>query len=183
MAPNPSRWTGSSPPIAKVPDVCARRVTATTLRPQPRVPLEEQFGEIRALQDEGKIRFVGVSEVTVDELARAGELVDIASVQNRYNVAERGADDVLARCEADGIGFLPWAPIGMGRVLGASGALAAVAARHGATEAQVAFAWLLRRSPVILPIPGTGSLAHLRENVGAASVELSDDDLAMLHGP
>ena len=149
-------------------------------RIDPGVPLEEQFGTIRALQDEGKIRFVGVSEVTVEELARARELVDIVSVQSRYNVAERGADDVLARCEADGIGFLPWAPIGMGRVLGASGALAAVAARHGTTQAQVAFAWLLHHSPVMLPIPGTGSLNHLRENVGAASIELSEADVASL---
>jgi pyridoxine 4-dehydrogenase len=149
-------------------------------RIDPDVPLEEQFGTIRALQDEGKIRFVGVSEVTVEELRAARELVHIVTVQNRYNVAARGADDVLAQCEANGIGFLPWAPIGMGRLLGGSSALARVARGHGATEAQIAFAWLLHRSPIMLPIPGTGSLAHLRENVTAASIELSEGDLAAL---
>jgi pyridoxine 4-dehydrogenase len=149
-------------------------------RIDPDVPLEEQFGAIRVLQDEGKIRFVGVSEVTAEELRRARELVNVETVQNRFNLAEHGADDVLAQCEADGIGFLPWAPIGMGALLGSSGALRRVASEHGATEAQVAFAWLLQRSPVILPIPGTGALAHLRENVGAARIELSEDDLDAL---
>ena len=122
-------------------------------RIDPDVPFEEQFGVIRELQDEGKIRFAGVSEVTVDELRRARELVDIATVQNRFNQEETVADPVLAECEAHGIAFLPWAPMGM-----------------GALPAQSALAWLLHRSPVMLPIPGTGSRAHLRENVRAASL-------------
>lgn len=149
-------------------------------RIDPQIPLEEQFGVIAELRDEGKIRHVGVSEVTVDELRRARGLVDIATVQNRFNLAERGADDVLAVCESDGLGFLPWAPIAMGALLGSPGALAGVAARHGRSQAQVALAWLLHRSPVMLPIPGTGSPGHLRENVGAAGIELTGEDLAAL---
>lgn len=151
-------------------------------RIDPEVPLEEQFGAIRELRDEGKIRFVGVSEVSVEELHRARQLIEIATVQNRFNLAERAAEDVLRACEADGLGFLPWAPIGMGDVLDSMDALASAAARHGATRAQMALAWLLHRSSVVLPIPGTGSPEHLRENVGAALIELSEDDLAALEG-
>jgi pyridoxine 4-dehydrogenase len=146
-------------------------------RIDPEIPFEEQFGAIRELRDEGKIRFVGVSEVSVDELRRARRLVDIATVQNRFNLAEPAADDVLAECESEGLGFLPWAPIGMGAVLGTSAALADSAARHGATQAQIALAWLLHRSPAVLPIPGTSSPEHLRENVESALIELSDDEL------
>ena len=122
-------------------------------RIDPDIPFEEQFGAIGELRDEGKIRFVGVSEVSLAELRRAGELIEIATVQNRYNLGERSADDVLGACEAEGIGFIPWAPIAMGELVGSPGALAAVAARHRATPAQVALAWLLDRSPVVLPIP------------------------------
>jgi pyridoxine 4-dehydrogenase len=149
-------------------------------RIDPEVPLEDQLGAIRELREEGKIRFVGVSEVTAGELHRARELIDIATVQNRFNIADQTAGDVLNACEADGIGFLPWAPMAMGDLARSSGALAGVAARHGATPAQVALAWLLQRSPVMLPIPGTGSSTHLSENVDAALIELSDDDLLAL---
>jgi len=149
-------------------------------RIDPEIPLEEQFGAIRELRDEGKVRFVGVSEVSVDELRRARQLVDIATVQNRFNLAERSADDVLAECEAGGLGFLPWAPIAMGDLPGSSSALADAAAGHKATQAQIALAWLLHRSPVVLPIPGTGSPEHLRENLGAARIELSVNDLEAL---
>jgi len=152
-------------------------------RIDPNVPLEEQFGAIRELRDEGKIRFVGVSEVTVDELGRARELIDIATVQNRFNVGDQTAADVLRACEADGIGFMPWAPIAMGDLARSSGALAEAAAIHGATPAQIALAWLLHQSPVVLPIPGTGSLRHLRENVDAASIELTADELLALGSP
>ena len=146
----------------------------------PEIPLEEQLGTIRELRDEGKIRLVGISNVSVRELRRASELVDIATVQNRFNLAERAAEDVLRECEAARIGFMPYAPIGMGDLAGAGGALASVAARRGATPAQIALAWLLHRSPVMLPIPGTGSQAHLYENVNAAQAELSEDDLQVL---
>jgi len=149
-------------------------------RIDPEIPLEEQLGTVRELRDEGKIRFVGVSEVSVDELRRARQLIDVAAVQNRFNLAEHGADDVLAECEADGLGFLPWAPIAMGDLLGSSSALAGVADRHRATQAQTALAWMLHRSPVMLPIPGTGRIEHLRENVGAARIELGEGDLAAL---
>ena len=149
-------------------------------RIDPEIPLEEQFGAIRELRDEGKVRFVGVSEVSVDELRQARQLVDIATVQNRFNLAERSADDVLAECEAGGLGFLPWAPIAMGDLPGSSSALADAAAGYGATQAQIALAWLLHRSPVVLPIPGTGSPEHLRENLGAARIELSVNDLEAL---
>jgi pyridoxine 4-dehydrogenase len=149
-------------------------------RIDPEVPLEEQFGVIRELRDEGKIRFAGVSEVSLDELRRVRQLIEIATVQNRFNVGEQAAEDVLRVCEADGIGFMPWAPMAMGALFGSSGALAGVARRHRATEAQIALAWLLDRSPVVLPIPGTGSLAHLRENLDAALIELSENDLLAL---
>jgi aryl-alcohol dehydrogenase-like predicted oxidoreductase len=133
-------------------------------RIDPAVPLEEQVGAIQELRDEGKIRFAGVSEVSVEELGRVRALIEIATVQNRFNIADQSATDVLEACEADGLGFLPWAPMGMGDLLGANGSTD----RSAATPAQTALAWLLRRSPVILPIPGTGSVEHLRENVGAA---------------
>ena len=149
-------------------------------RIDPDVPLEEQFGTIRELRDEGKIRFVGVSEVSLDELRRARALVDVAAVQNHFNLADRAADDVLDQCEADGIAFLPWAPISRAQPMDGSSALAVVAARHGATQVQIALAWLLARSPAMLPIPGTGSLHHLRENAGAARIELSAEELAAL---
>ena len=152
-------------------------------RIDPGIPLEEQFGAISDLRDEGKIRFVGVSEVSLAELGRARRLVDIATVQNRFNLGEQAADDVLRACEDERIGFMPWAPIAMGGLTGSSPALDGVAARHGATGAQIALAWLLGRSPVVLPIPGTGSLEHLRENCNAAMIGLSDSDLLSLEGP
>ena len=152
-------------------------------RIDPEIPFEEQFGAIRELRDEGKIRFVGVSEVTLDELRRARRLVAVATVQNRFNLAEQSAGDVLAECEAEGLAFLPWAPMAMGALTGSSGALDDAAARHGATQAQIALAWLLHRSPAVLPIPGTGSLEHLRENAGAALIELSEDELETLGPP
>jgi pyridoxine 4-dehydrogenase len=144
--------------------------------PDPKIPLEEQLGAIRELRDEGKIRLVGLSNVSLRELRRAQRLLEIATVQNRFNLTEQGGDDVLRVCEAVGIGFIPFAPIAMGGLVGASGPLAAVAARHAATEAQIALAWLLDGSPVVLPIPGTGSIDHLRENVSAARVGLSESD-------
>jgi aryl-alcohol dehydrogenase-like predicted oxidoreductase len=152
-------------------------------RVDPAVPVEEQFGAIRELRDEGKIRFVGVSEVTAAELARARALVEIATVQNRYNIAQRGADDVLAVCEADGVGFMPWAPIRAGGQTVSSDALAAVAERHHATPPQVALAWLLQRSPVMLPIPGTSTREHMRENIDSALIGLSEEDVATLERP
>lgn len=149
-------------------------------RIDPAVPLEDQFGTLRELRDEGKIRFVGVSEVSADELRRARELVEIATVQNRFSVAEQDADEVLRVCEAGEIAFLPWAPVRMADRDTAFAALAGVAARHDASPAQLALAWLLRRSPAIVPIPGTGSIDHLRENMAAGRIELRDDEVREL---
>jgi pyridoxine 4-dehydrogenase len=147
-------------------------------RPDPGVPYEESVGALKELRDEGKIRHVGVSNVSVAQLEAARRVVEIATVQNRYSVADRAAEDVLEACERDAIGFLPWWPLGAGEVAG--GPLREVADRHDATPFQVAIAWLLRRSPVMLPIPGTQSLDHLEENIAAAELELGDDDLARL---
>ena len=148
--------------------------------PDPGIPLAEQLGAVRELRDEGKIRFVGISNLSLDELRRARELIEVATVQNRFSIAERAADAVLSECEAAAIGFMPYFPIAMGRLADATAAIARIAARHGATPAQIALAWLLHRSPVMLPIPGTGSPGHLRENAGAARVVLSEEDLMII---
>jgi pyridoxine 4-dehydrogenase len=151
-------------------------------RIDPQVPLEEQLGAVRELRDEGKIRFVGLSEVSLEDLARARAVIDIATVQNRFNLVERDADDLLDACDADGIGFISWAPVARVEWGPFADALAAVAARHGASSVQIALVWLLRRSPVALPIPGCGSLGHLRENAAAAALlhAMDDADLAAL---
>lgn len=144
--------------------------------PDPRVPLEDSVGALAALQTEGKIRHIGLSNVSIDDLRRAQRIVPIASVQNRYNISDRTSDDVLAECERQGIAFLPWRPLDTGHLATGGGALASVAYRSGATPAQIAIAWLLARSSVITPIPGTSSLAHLEENVAAARLRLSKGD-------
>jgi len=142
----------------------------------PRVPLEESVGVLAETQRQGKIRHIGVSNVSADELRRARAVARIVSVQNAYNVADRRCDDVLDACTRDGLGFLPWRPLGTrGAGHGLTDRLRAVASRHEATPAQVALAWLLRRSPAVLPIPGTSSPAHLEENVAAAGLRLDDE--------
>jgi aryl-alcohol dehydrogenase-like predicted oxidoreductase len=149
-------------------------------RPDPNVPFEDSVGALKELRDEGKIRHVGLSNVSREQLERARAIVPIVSVQNRYSIADRASEDVLELCERAGIAFLPWFPLGAGGLAGGEGPLAQVAARHGATPPQIAIAWLLHRSPVICPIPGTSSLAHLEENVAAARLRLSADDLDAL---
>jgi pyridoxine 4-dehydrogenase len=145
--------------------------------PDPRVPLDDSVGALVQLQREGKIRHIGVSNVDVSELAAARRAATIVSVQNRYNVTDRSSEPVLSACEHDGIAFLPWFPLSAGSdAARVSGAIAEVAARHQATPAQVAIAWLLARTPVMLPIPGTSSLAHLEENLQAAHLQLSAAD-------
>jgi len=148
-------------------------------RPDPRVPFEDSIGALVELQREGKIRHIGLSNVTVAELDRALALTPVVSVQNRYSPVDHRSDDVLARCEADAIGFLPWAPLESGGVA-EERALERVAAAHDATPHQIAIAWLLGRSPAMLPIPGTSSVTHLEENMAAASIVLSADELAAL---
>jgi pyridoxine 4-dehydrogenase len=141
-------------------------------RVDPAVPADEQFGLLAALQAEGKIAAVGLSEVGVEEIERARTVVDVATVQNRYNLVDRASDDVLRYCTEQGIGFLPWFPIASGRLAEPGGPVAEVAERLDASPSQVALAWLLQRSSVMLPIPGTSRVAHLEENVRAAELEL-----------
>lgn len=145
----------------------------------PAVPVEESVGAMVQLQAEGKVRMIGVSNVGVEELERARAVGEIVSVQNRYNLNDRDSEDVLAVCERAGIAFLPWFPIGAGALAGA-GELQTVASAHGATAAQVALAWILQRSPVLLPIPGTSSIPHLEENTAAAGLRLSAEEVRRL---
>jgi pyridoxine 4-dehydrogenase len=149
-------------------------------RIDPEVPLADQLGAFDDLRRQGKVAHIGLSEVTVDDLESARATTDIASVQNRYNLTDRGSQDVLDYATAEGIAFIPWAPIAAGDRVAADSALAAVAAEVGATPSQVALAWLLQASPAMLPIPGTGSVAHLRENLAAVDVTLSADQVARL---
>ncbi|WP_433450975.1 aldo/keto reductase [Streptomyces sp. CA-142005] len=149
-------------------------------RIDPKVPLAEQLGALKQLQDEGKIRHIGLSQVGVEQLEEARREVEVVSVQNLYNLTERTDDDVIDYCEREGIAFIPWLPIARGAHATADGVLAEVAAELGATPAQVSLAWLLRRSPVVLPIPGTSSIAHLEENTAAARIALTDEQFARL---
>jgi len=149
--------------------------------PDPNVPIEESVGALAELQADGKIRHIGISNVDEDQLARARSVARIVSVQNEYNVAERSSEPVLQACEREGLAFLPYFPIGAGwRAAKPTDAVEHVAEKHGVTSHEVALAWLLRHTHVTLPIPGTSSLAHLEENVAAASLRLDDDDLAAL---
>ncbi|MEV4112793.1 aldo/keto reductase [Nonomuraea sp. NPDC049695] len=150
-------------------------------RIDPDVPLADQLGTLAELRQEGKIRHIGLDTVTLEELERALEITEIASVQNRFNLLDRESAPVLRACEERGLAFLPWFPLGNGALARAD--LPEVARRHGATAGQVALAWLLHHSPVVLPTPGTGSLAHLEENLDAAAIELTPDDLAALDRP
>jgi pyridoxine 4-dehydrogenase len=146
----------------------------------PRVPVEDSVGALAELQEEGKIRHIGVSNVSGEQLDRARSIAEIVSVQNRYNLSDRRSQEVLDACERDGLAFLPWHPLATGELARRDGSVEEVAQAHGATPAQVALAWLLQRSPVTLPIPGTSSIAHFDENVEARELELSDDDVRTL---
>ena len=154
-------------------------------RIDPRTPLEESLGALKRMQEQGKIRYIGLSEVTPEEIEAAQQIVPIVSVQNRYSLADRRHDATLTWCEACGIAFMPWYPIAAGKLLQpshpAAQTLSRIAATHKATVAQISLAWLLARSPVMLPIPGTSRLAHLEENIAAASLKLSAEDIAALN--
>jgi pyridoxine 4-dehydrogenase len=150
-------------------------------RPDPDVPLEDSVGALAEMRQEGMIANVGLSNVTVDDLRKAQSIVPIVSVQNRYNIVERKDEDVLDACAADGLAFIPWLPMNRDKVM-TRGVIAQVATAHDATPTQVALAWLLGHSPVILPIPGTSKVAHLEENVAAAHLQLSDDEQKRLDG-
>jgi aryl-alcohol dehydrogenase-like predicted oxidoreductase len=145
-----------------------------------KVPREEQFGVIAEMQREGLIHHVGLSEVSVEEIRAAGKHFKVATVQNLYNLVHRKSEDVLAHCEKEGIGFIPWFPLAAGKLAEAGGPVAAIARRLDVTPSQLALAWVLKRSPVMLPIPGTGKVKHLEENTAAAAIELSDADFRTL---
>jgi aryl-alcohol dehydrogenase-like predicted oxidoreductase len=149
-------------------------------RPDPNVPLEDSVGALVDMKNEGKIRHIGLSNVTEAQLDQAMQLTPIVSVQNRYSRVDRSSESLVDRCEVESIAFLPWAPIEAGSI-GRDSAVARVAAAHGATPHQVALAWLLARSPALLPIPGTGSVAHLEENVQAVSLRLTPQEVAELN--
>jgi len=149
-------------------------------RIDPKVPLEEQIGELKALQDEGKVRHIGLSEVSVADVEAARAIAPIVSVQNLFSLSDRSAAELLDHSTAEGITFIPWFPLATGKLAGEGSPLADLARRHDATPSQLALAWLLHRSPVVLPIPGTKSIAHLEENVAAAALELTDDEFAEL---
>jgi aryl-alcohol dehydrogenase-like predicted oxidoreductase len=139
-----------------------------------KVPVEESLGAIKKLQDAGKIRLIGLSEVSVDEIKQARKIIDIVSVQNEYNLGNRKSEAVLEYCEKEGLAFIPWFPVASGKLAQPGGKLDELAKKHGATVGQLSLAWLLHRSLVMLPIPGTSSVEHLEENLKAAELTLSD---------
>ncbi|AEQ50290.1 aldo/keto reductase [Pelagibacterium halotolerans] len=149
-------------------------------RIDPRVPRDEQFGAVRMLLDQGIIAHAGLSQVSIEEIEAARKVFPVATVQNRYNLVDRGSEEVLDYCQQHGIGFIPWFPLAAGDLAKPGSVLDGIAKQHGAAPSQIALAWVLKRSPVMLPIPGTSKVAHLEENVAAAEIELSDEDFAAL---
>jgi pyridoxine 4-dehydrogenase len=146
----------------------------------PKVPRDEQFAAVKSLLEDGIIRHAGLSNVTVADIEAASKMFEVATVQNRYNLVDRGSEDVLDYCEEHGIGFIPWFPLAAGRLAEAGAVLDAVADAHNATPGQIALAWVLKRSPVMLPIPGTSKVSHLEENVAAVNIELSEKEFDSL---
>ena len=188
--PGPGDWrpVGCPEYLRQQCEMSLRRLGLDTIelfqlhRIDPQVPLEEQVGALAALQQEGKIRHIGLSEVDVDQLEAAQETATIVSVQNLFNLTARDAEPLLDHCTEHDIGFIPWFPLATGKLLEQGGPLADIAAEIGAEPSQLALAWLLKRSPVMLPIPGTSSVAHLEQNLGAAELELTDEQFAALEG-
>jgi pyridoxine 4-dehydrogenase len=148
--------------------------------PDSRVPLEDSLGALKELQDDGKVHHIGISNVSLEELERARAVVDVVTVQNRYSLVDRHSEDVLETCERDGLGFIPWFPLATGDLARPGGPLDQMARAHDASPGQLALAWLLARSPVMLPIPGTASVAHLEENVAAQELSLDGSELERL---
>jgi len=183
----PGQWSpdGSPEHLREACEGSLRRLGLDTIelyqhhRPDPEVSYQTSIGTLKELQDEGKIRNIGVSNVSLDQLETAREIVDVVSVQNRFNLVDRSSEDVLARCEELGIAFIPWFPLAAGD-LAKGGPVERIASRHDASPGQVALAWLLARSPVMLLIPGTSSVDHFEENLAAASFRLSEEELAEL---
>jgi aryl-alcohol dehydrogenase-like predicted oxidoreductase len=142
----------------------------------PKVPVEESLGELKKMQDEGKIRHIGLSETTVADIQQAQKIVEVASVQNKYNITDRAYEEVIEYCTKNKIAFIPWFPLAAGELTKPGGVLSKLAKAHNATTSQIAIAWLLRRSPVMLPIPGTSKVKHLEENVASAELKLSETE-------
>jgi aryl-alcohol dehydrogenase-like predicted oxidoreductase len=186
--PGPGQWEPDGRPehLRKACEGSLRRLRLETIdlyqlhRPDPKVRYEESLGALVRLREEGKIRMIGVSNVTLGHLETALRMAEAVSVQNRYSLADRESEPVLRRCEELGLAFLPWGPLGRGELTRPSSALQEVARRHGATPGQIALAWLLARSPEMLPIPGTSRVAHLEENVAAAAIELDSSEVQAL---
>ncbi len=186
--PGPGEWLPVGRPeyIRQCVEMSLRRLKAETIdlyqlhRIDPKVPAEETLGALKEMQTQGKIRHVGLSEVSVEELQHAQTIVDIVSVQNLYNLSERKSEALLDYCTEKSIGFIPWFPVAGGDLVKPGGVLDEASKAHGATVAQLALAWLLKRSPVMLPIPGTSSVAHLEENVAASSLILTDEEFESL---
>jgi pyridoxine 4-dehydrogenase len=186
----PDRWTPLGRPeyLIQQAHTSCRRLGVEQIglwqlhRIDPKVPREEQFGAVKTLIDNGIIRHAGLSEVSVPDIQAASKVFKVATVQNRYNLLDRTSEDVLNYCASQGIGFIPWFPLAAGNLTKPGETLDSIARRHRATPGQIALAWVLRRSPVMLPIPGTSQQSHLEENVAAAAVELSDAEFTALDG-
>jgi aryl-alcohol dehydrogenase-like predicted oxidoreductase len=184
----PERWApvGRAEYLIQCVEMSLRRLKVECIdlyqlhRLDPKVPIEESLGALKEMQRQGKIRYIGLSEVSVPDIQKAQKIVDIISVQNLYNISNRQSESVLEYCEENNIAFIPWAPIGSGELTQAKGKLDLLAKKKHASPNQIALAWLLKRSPVILPIPGTSSIAHLEENTAAALIKLSDEEFAQL---
>jgi len=184
----PGIWTpvGNPAYLRQQCELSLRRLGVETIdlfqlhRIDANVPAEDQVGELTKLQEEGKVRHIGLSEVSVEQLVEARKIATIATVQNLFNLANRDAEPLLDYCESNDIGFIPWFPLATGELSQEDGPLAAAAKEHEATPSQLALAWLLKRSPVMLPIPGTSSVAHLESNTAAAGIELTDDEFEAL---
>lgn len=187
--PGPNRWVPNGEPrhLREALEGSLRRLRVDTIdlyqlhRPDPNVPIEESLGVLADVQREGKIRHIGVSNFDVDQIERGQKVARIVSVQNRYNLTDRSSQPVLEYCEQHGMAFLPWAPLGAGPLTESGGLLDQIAADHNAAQGQIALAWLLQRSPVMLVIPGTSSVKHLNENVAAAGIKLSSGELQSLN--
>jgi aryl-alcohol dehydrogenase-like predicted oxidoreductase len=186
--PGPDKWVENGRPehLRSACEGSLRRLRVDRIdlyqlhRIDPKVPAEDQLGALKDLQAQGKIRHIGLSEVKVPQIQHAQKIVPIVSVQNRYSVTDRGSEEVLGYCEQQHIAFIPWFPLAAGRLTGASSPINRVAADSKATPSQVALAWLLSRSPVMLPIPGTSSVEHLEENVAAAGLKIGEEALREL---
>jgi pyridoxine 4-dehydrogenase len=184
----PDKWLPVGRPeyLRQQLELSLRRLGVETIdlwqlhRIDPKVDRDEQFALLKQVQEKGKVRHLGLSEVSVEEIKAAQEVFEVATVQNQYNLSDRQHEDVLQYCEQERIGFIPWFPLAAGKLAQPGGAVAEIAEAHDATAGQVALAWLLQHSPVMLPIPGTSSVEHLEENAAAGALRLTDDEVARL---